>query len=219
MKHIFLSLMVLLACGTSARAEVFVWKDPQYDIKVTFPDNWMRQANLDDDLRLFILGPQGMDHAACRLYASHNGQFMDAPASAGQQVAAFVFDGNEIAREMYMRPDTSMVRLASYTPNGTLGRAAAAMAQVDFQKTWGGQQYPMRALVLATQYYGNHILMSCETLASAWPQWETTMKGIFKSVDFPSAFAAQPYGLYRNFLHDGQIYLPLNRRGDGITTR
>lgn len=202
-----------------ARAEIFVWKDPVYDIKVTYPDNWMRQAQLDDDLRLFILAPQGMDHAACRLYVKHDGRFMDAPAYGGQQVSGYVFNQDAIRRAVFERPDTDMVQLTGYTTAGSLGSGAAVMAEVNFQKRWAGEVYPMHALVFATQYHGDNILMSCETLASAWPRWEAVMKGVFKSVSFPSAFTPEPNGLYRRFQDDGQVILPLNRRADGITLR
>ena len=94
MKRLLLAALVLFV-SPPAHAEVFVWKDPSYGIKVTFPDNWMRQANLDDDLRLHILAPQGMDHAACRLYANHDGLFMDAPASAGPGTSA-AFDSGAL---------------------------------------------------------------------------------------------------------------------------
>ena len=57
MKKILLTAAFLFSTILPAYAEVFVWKDPVYDIKVTFPDNWVRQGNFDDDLRLSILAP------------------------------------------------------------------------------------------------------------------------------------------------------------------
>jgi len=219
MKKLFLLMTALLAFAPLANAEVFVWKDPSYDIKVTYPDNWMRQAQLDDDMRLSILAPQGMDHAACRLYVTHDGRFMDAPAYAIQEVSAFVFSPAQIQREMVMRPDTSNVQVTGYTNGASLGAGAAVMANVSFTKEWAGARYPMTALVIATQYHGDHILMSCETLSNAWTRWEETMKAIMKSVSWQPAFATEPNGLYRYFQDDGGVHLPLNRRADGITIR
>lgn len=220
MKKLALLSAALLALVTSsAKAEIFVWKDPTYDIKVTYPDNWMRQAQLDDDMRLFILAPQGMDHAACRLYASHDGRFMDAPAYAGPEVSGVVFTAAQVQKEMVMRPDTSGVQVVGYSNAASLGNGAAVMADVNFVKEWAGAKYPMHALVVASQYHGDHVLMSCETLASAWTSWESTMKAIFHSVSFPAAFAPEPNGLYRRFQDDGGVILPLNRRKDGATIR
>lgn len=218
-KLALLSALLISLVATSAKAEIFVWKDPQFDIKVTYPDNWMRQAQLDDDMRLFVLAPQGMDHAACRLYAAHDGLFMDAPAYAGQEVSGFVFSPAQVQKEMIMRPDTSAVQVVGYSNGASLGQGAAVMANVNFMKSWAGMQFPMRALVVASQYHGDHVLMSCETLANAWTKWEPTMQAIMKSVSWPSAFAPEPNGLYRRFQDDGGVILPLNRRADGATLR
>jgi hypothetical protein len=220
MKKLLWIITALLAFAPQcARAEIFVWQDPVYNMQVTFPDNWMRQAQLDDDLRLYILAPQGADHAACHLYVNHDGRFMDAPAYAGQQVSAYVFDGNEITSEFYNRPDTNNVSLASYSNGASLGSSAAVMAQANFQKSWNGGTVPMHAFVVASQYNGNHIFMTCEALAQAFPRWEALFRGIFKSVSFPPAFAIEPNGLYRRFQDDGGVILPLNRRNDAVTIR
>lgn len=218
-KLITLAAALLAFIPAFAHAEVFVWQDPIYHTQVTFPDNWMRQAQLDDDERLQILAPQGADHAACRLYTYHDGRFMDAPAYAGTQVSSFVFDGNQIRQEFYNRPDATAVNVTSYNLNGSLGSSAAVMAMVDFQKTWVGKTWPMRAMIVASQYAGNHIFMSCETLASAWPKWEMLMRGIFQSITFEPAYATEPNGLYRRFQDDGGVILPLNRRNDAVTIR
>jgi hypothetical protein len=219
MKRLLLTAAVLFAAIAPARAEVFVWTDPAYDIKVSFPDNWVRQGNFDDDERLSILAPQGLDHAACRLYVSDDGRFADAPPSANMEVSNFVFDGSQIQREVFARPDTNNVRLASYMTNAKLGRGAAVAAEVDFDKRWNNNIYPMHALVLASQYHGEHIVMSCETLASAWLKWDSVMKGIFKSVDFPSAWTIEPNSVYRRFQDDGGVILMQNRKSNAATIR
>jgi hypothetical protein len=209
--------VALLAFTPKANAEVFVWQDPVYKIRVTFPDNWMRQAQRDDDMRLSILGPQGADHAACRLYAVTNGLFADAPPEASQEVSAFVFNTDAVKREFLKRPDVSDVRVAEFVPTATLGHGAATLSYLDFQKSWAGGVYDMRAMMLASQYHGKRVIMSCEASAAAWAIWEPTLKSIFKSVDVPAAFTVWPNGYYRPFQNDGQVYFPVNKRGDAIS--
>ena len=196
-----------------------MWTDPTYKISVSFPDNWVRQGNFDDDLRLQILAPQGQDHAACRLYVTNDGRFADAPPRANMEVSNFVFDAEQIKREVFARPDTNRVELVSHMTNAKLGRGAATAAEVNFDKNWNGSTYPMHALVLASQYHGKHIVMSCETLASAWGNWDAVMKGIFKSVDFPSAWTIEPNSAYRRFQDDGGVILMLNRSKNAATIR
>lgn len=210
---------ILAFAAAPARAEVFVWLDPVYRIKVTFPDNWMRQAQLDDNLRLQILGPQGMDHVACRLYVDKDNRFMQTAAYAGQDLSGFVFDANAVKSAFIERPDTDNVRMGGFSNHGTLGKAAATVSDVYFQKNWAGESYAMRALVLGSQYRGKAIMMSCEALATGWQMWEPTLKSIMKSVDFPAEFAPFRNGLYRTFQDEGWVYLPVNRRKDAYTIR
>jgi len=215
-KLILIALGLMAFAPANAGAEVFIWKDPDYKIRLAFPDNWMRQAQVDENMRLSILAPQGADHAACRLYASHDSRFMDAPAAAGIAVSSFVFDQEALRREVATRPDTDNVRVTSYSPNGGFGRSAASLAEVDFRKNWVGSSYNMHGIVFASQHRGDRIVMSCETLASAWDIWQPTLMAIVKSVDFPAGFATTPSGLYRHqFQYDGNVFLPLNRRYDG----
>jgi hypothetical protein len=212
-----LVVFALLAFIPKAEAEVFVWQDPVYKIRATFPDNWMRQAQRDDDMRLSILGPQGADHAACRLYAVTDGLFADAPPEANQDVSNFVFNTNSIKGELLKRGDVANVTVVEFTPVATLGHGAATLSYLDFQKSWAGGVYDMRAMMLASQYNGKRIIMSCEASAAAWAIWEPTLKSIIKSVDFPAAFTVWPNGHYRPFQNDGRVYFPVNKRGDAIS--
>lgn len=214
----FVLAFALCILAVPARAEVFVWVDPVYDIHVTFPDNWMRQANLDDDLRFSILAPQGADHAACRLYASTDGRFMDAPPEAGQDVSALVFNNEALLDEMVRRGDVRDATVAEFVPHATLGRGAATLSYIDFRKVWAGGLYDMRAMVFGSQYHGRRFTMSCESLAGAWEIWQPVFKSIVKSVDFPPAFTVWPNGYYRPFQNEGSVYLPVNRRRDAIST-
>ena len=218
MKKLFWIIASVLAFAPSlARAEVFIWEDPTYNVQVAFPDNWMRQAQLQPDLRLFIVAPQGQDHAACRLTITHDGRFMEAPAAAGLQVSAYVFDANMVLQQFYNRPDTNYVHLSGYNTTASLGAAAAIMTQVDFQKTWMGMSVPMHAIAVASQYNGNRIFMSCEAMSSGFARWEMLFRGIIKSTYFPSVYDTTPNGLYRRFQDDGGVILPMNARNDGIT--
>lgn len=221
MKHILYSLAVCTACimATPAMAEMFVWKDPASDVRVTFPDNWMRQTNIDDDLRLYVLAPGGSDHAGCRLSISTDGRFMDAPAYAQPEVSNFVFTPEELQRVVYARPDTMRVQVDGYRPTAGLGRGAAGYAEITFDKYWMGKPYAMKAMVLGSQFRGQRIIMSCESLVDGWARWQPVMQGIVQSVDFPSGFATEANGYYRRFQDDTRILLPVNRRTDGVSVR
>lgn len=210
MKKILLAVLLVFAAAVPAQANVFVWKDPKYKFTVSFPDTWMRQAINDDDLRLNILAPQGNDHAACRVYASHDGLFNDAPASAkaNLEVSQFLFTDQALKMQLFGRPDVNMVQLDDKSEVAGLGRGSAVLAHAQYQKTYAGQIFPMRSIVLASQHYGDRIVMTCESLTSAYESWEPLFKGIIKSMDFPSAYSPNPNGLYRRFQDDGWVIFP-----------
>lgn len=213
MKKLFLALG-LIAFTAPASAEVFVWTDPASRVEVAFPDNWMRQANLDDYLRLNILAPQGADHAACHLYVKDDPRYMDAPPSAQADVNQFVFTPEIIRQEIFERPDTNNVRISNMYPAAGLGPGAAVMAEVEFTKNWMGQAYPMHGQIFATLYHGKNIVFSCETTATGWDTWKDVVAGIAKSVTFPVAWTLTPNSYYRPFQLDGGVILPQNRKAN-----
>lgn len=225
MKKLILSMgLGLLSLSTLAQtapamAETFVWTDPTFKVEAAFPDNWMRQANLDEDLRLFILAPQGADHAACRLYIKQDRRLMDAPANAQAAVNQYIFPPEALQLEIFNRPDVNNVRIVNYQPNASLGKGAAVMATAEFTKTWAGQQFPMYAQIFASLYHGKNIVLSCETHAAGWGRWADIINGVVKSIDFPAAWTPTPNSAYRPFQDDGGVILPLNRKDNAQTVR
>lgn len=222
MKKLILSLAGALAllpalAPKTASAEVFVWQDPTYKMQVTFPDNWMRQASLQPNLRLHIVAQQGADHAACRLFVNEDGRYRETPPAMGLNVSGTVYNQAAFTQEFYNRADTTAVRVGNYGSTNAIGPAGAVMAQVSFSKNWMGMQVPMQAIAIASQYGGKRIFMTCEAMSQHYAKWESLFKGIFKSVSFPGAYSVQPNGQYRRFQDDGWVILPMNLRNDAVS--
>jgi hypothetical protein len=206
MRYIF--ALFLLVLTMPAKAEVFVWTDPQFDITMAFPDNWMRQTQTPDDLRLHILAPQGQDHASCRVFASDDGRFLYVPPSAQHKVSAFVQDTNAARSLIDSRLGYNDVRLVGYQNIGALGKGPATVAVAQYTKSWGGNTYPMQSIHFAGYMNGLETVFHCEALQQSFGRWHTIFMNMVKSFDFPAQYTSHRHSYYRDFMADGYVFFP-----------
>jgi hypothetical protein len=216
MKYFFV-IMMSLCVAFPAAADVFTWKDPQFDITLTYPDDWMKQAKEGDDLRLHILAPQGQDHAACRVLARNDNRFLYVPPQGGIQVAQFVQDQQALKNVLANRLRYDDVRLIGYQSIAGLGKGPATVAIAQFYKQWNGQNLPMQSVVFGGYVQGFETVFQCEALASAWGRWLPLFMNMASTFDFPVKTARLKNGQYRDFMADGFVYFPVggSRRSQG----
>ena len=191
------------------KAEVFVWEDPKFDITLTFPHDWMRQAKEGEDLRLHILAPQGTDHAACRVFANQDNRFLYVPPQGAVKVAAFVQDEKALQGVLANRLHYSNVQLIGYQTLGGLGQGPATIALAQFGKNWNGQSLPMQGIVFGGYVQGLETVFQCEALQQSWGRWQPLFMSMAASFDFPVRTAALKNGYYRDFMADGFVYFPV----------
>lgn len=206
MKYLF--AFFLLICALPTKAEIFVWTDPTYNLTAAFPDNWMRQAQQADDLRLHVLAPQGQDHAACRILAKKDGRFLYVPASAQHKVAAYVQDTKAAQALIDSRLGYNDVRLVGYQNIGSLGKGPATIAVAQYNKEWNGKRYPMQSIHFAGYMNGLETVFHCESVQQAFGRWHATFMNIVKSFDFSAQYASHKQGYYRDFTADGHVFFP-----------
>ena len=212
MKYLIALLFVLMPYA--AKAEVFVWQDPAYKITVTFPDDWMRQAQEGDDMRLHILAPQGQDHAACRVMASDDNRFLYVPPQGALQVSQFVQDEMAMKGILANRLRYDDVRLVGYQNIGSLGKGPASVAVGQFYKKWNGDHVPMQSIVFGGYRQGLEAIFQCESMTSAWEKWHPLFMKMAASFDFPARTSPVKQGFYRDFMADGFVYFPVgNQQG------
>jgi hypothetical protein len=209
MKYI-LSFVFAFFMITPVKADVFVWTDPQFDLTMSFPDDWMRQRQMADNLRLHVLAPQGADFASCRVFASDDGRFLYIPARGQIDVAQKLQDQNTLVSLIRDRMDDNKnVRLIGYQPIGGLGKGPATVALAQYSKTWNGKDYGMQSLQFAGYMNGLETVLHCESLAQSWGRWAPIFLNMVKSFDYPAQYGPKDNGYYRDFMADGYIYLPV----------
>ncbi len=212
MKYLFALFILLTAIPASA--EVYVWEDPKYDITLTYPHTWMRQAQEGDDLRIHILAPQGTDHAACRIFANNDGRFLYVPPRGSVEVSQFVQDQDALRGILANRLHYSDVKLIGYQNIAGLGKGPATIAIGQFYKDWNGKKIGMQSIVFGGYVQGLETVFQCESMVDGWERWYPTFMAMASSFDFPVRTAALKNGYYRDFMADGYVYFPVgNRQG------
>jgi hypothetical protein len=210
----FLLLTFLLSLSSIARAEVYVWQDPKYDITLTFPHDWMRQAKEGDDLRLHILAPQGADHAACRVFANNDNRFLYVPPVGATEVTQTVQDEQALKGILANRLAYTDVNLIGYQNVGSLGKGPATVAIGQFQKDWNGNKIAMQSIVFGGYVQGLETIFQCESTSDGWARWHPLFMSMAESFDFPVRTAALKNGYYLDFMADGFVYFPVgNQQG------
>ena len=204
MKYIL--TLFLLFVAFPASAEVFSWKDPQFNLTMTYPDTWMKQAKEGDQLRVHILAPQGQDHAACRVFANQDNRFLYVPPQGNVEVTQFVQDEKTLQNFLNRMLGYTDVTLLEYKSLGGLGKGPATVAYASYTKEWSGRQFPMQAIVLGGYVRGMETFLHCEALAQQWSQWEPLFMNMASTFDFPAKSAPFKHGSYRDFMADGYVY-------------
>lgn len=212
MKYI-LSIFLVLFSVAPVKADVFVWSDPKFDLTMSFPDDWMRQRQMADNMRLHVLAPQGADMAACRVFASDDGRFLYIPARGQMDVAQKLQDQKTLVSLIRDRLDNNKnVQLIGYQSIAGLGKGPATMALAQYTKTWNGKDYQMQSMQFGGYMNGLETVVHCESLAQAWGRWSPIFLNMVKSFDFPAQYGPKDTGHYRDFVADGFIYLPVGFR-------
>lgn len=210
----YLLALFLFIVTMPVKAEVFVWQDPKFDITLTFPHDWMRQAKEGEDLRLHILAPQGQDMAACRVFANNDNRFLYVPTRGAVQVSAFIQDQKALQGVLANRLHYDNVRLIGYQNVASLGKGPATIAIGQFNKNWNGRNYPMQSIVFGGYSQGLETIFQCESTADGWSKWQPLFMSIAASFDFPVRNAVFKNGHYQDFMADGFVYFPVgNKQG------
>lgn len=168
----------------------------------------MRQAQTPDDLRLYILAPQGQDHAACRVFANEDGRFLYVPASGQHEVAQFVQDTDAAQKLLSARLGYDQVTLVGYQNIGSLSKGPSTVAVSQYTKEWRGKTYAMQSIHFAGYVNGKETVFQCEALRQSFDRWYPLFMNMVKSFDFPAQYGSHAQGHYRDFMSDGYVYLP-----------
>ena len=204
----------ILALPVVAHADVFVWKNVDKDISLSFPDRWGIVNNHHEDEILRIAAPAvtgvGED-AKCRVRARDDSRFKMHPVSHDDELQRTRY-GFEFWEDY--STEFKHYHLNHVQNNAGLGRGHASFADITFES----HEHPKmlrRGIAFASLYQNQVHIIECSAEANSYDKWYPMFVGIIKSVDFKSR---QPFkhGFYRNFF-GGETTIEGRRAMDAYT--
>lgn len=196
-------LFVLILFPSAAKADYFLWQDPDSGLTVTFPDTWKEQNNRNPDDVLSISAPSDGDDPTCQIKVSEDRRYMIYPSDFGDAVQ----------REAVSIPfwKTYYGNYDDYTidrvfDGGGLGRWRASYAMGSYSKRDGTAFEQRRAIMFASLYFDKMYIVECSALNHGYDRWDADFKSIIKSIDFKKAYHERATGDYHNFLKKADLY-------------
>ncbi len=202
-KILLISAAVLSVGVSSAKAEVFKWRDPKVQLSLTFPDDWRRVASQQPGDVITIAAPGANDHAECRMRVSDDRRFLIFPREYAGAIQRTSY--SKQFWETYTGQFGSSV-LYSVGDNAGLGNGFASWADVSFTTT-AGQKVQKRGIMYATVYNDHSYVLECSAETSVFSKWYHPFLSVLKSVDMRDEYAMEINGKYRPFQNDGELFI------------
>lgn len=190
--------LLVLASPLSTKAEVFVWNDPESAMSLSYPDHWLRQAQLSPGQKLVISHPQYQDFAHCTL---HKRQKTDPLLNAQVMLDEMIVRGLD------------GVSIMKHRANAAWANRTATISEIGFSHDYNGKAYPMRAVSYATIMNQQLYTLTCAAYAPRFENHQTLFASVAASVR--SRITATPFvnGHYRPFIHEHvYLFVDPNRR-------
>ncbi len=204
-KSITLAAFLMTLAIPQAKADIFVWRDPDSKLTLSYPDTWRQVHNQKPDDVVTIAAPGDNDFATCRVRVSEDRRFVIYPRH---------FAG-ELQRVNYSRDfwenyvgEFSGAEINGVWDNAGLGDGFASFADVSFVSSTGPKMQK-RGLMFATVYNDKAYIAECSSETGSYANWYKPFLSFVKSVDFRDEYVANPNGEYRDFYSDK----PLRIRG------
>jgi len=194
----FFLVLLFLFPVAAAKADVYVWKDPESGMTMSYPDTWQKVSNQDPDTVITVLAPTASDEAMCKVRVSPDARYVIFPprySSAVQKVAY----SSDFWKE-YLYGQYTDVMIHQVKDQAGLGRGFASY-MLSTYTTQGEDAALKTSIGFATLYYDNAYVLECSALAGAFENWLGMFQSIAKSVDFEKAHHELVIGNFEDFLN------------------
>jgi hypothetical protein len=198
----FAVLLVLFSagiCHAPAKADIFVWQDPESGLSLTFPDTWAVQNNQSPDTIFTIRAPSETDEARCVIKIRPENRFLIYPPRYDPAVQKIAYSTDFWKSYLYGQYEEVMIH--KVRDQAGFGRGYASTMLSSYM-TLGIDPAMKSSLGLATNYNDKAYILECTALSGAFANWRAMFQSIAGSVDFKKAHHEAVTGHYRNFLND-----------------
>lgn len=197
----------LLLAFAPARADTFIWQDPQGDFSMSFPDTWRVQTPDNANTSLRIAGPIAEEKPVCSMQVSHDGRALIYPKRLVDE-AVVEFLTEDFFRDQIAQYANAQMT-AYYAPASMGGKGDATAARY----VYNDNGTPMYGIMFASLYGENLYLSSCASKLESYNRWAPVFASILGSVELKDKYHPFPTGYYRDFLADPELALPRVKPG------
>ena len=202
---------LLTAAPTAAKADVYVYTDPDYRYMFSVPDSWAMTTPHTPNTRVRFTSPVPDDHAYCEIAAQRDGRFQIYPKRHMGTAVNENFDASFWTDEVGRRFDNPHILHVRY-PAG-IDKADSSMAQLAYdwpvtERTASAAGHGdedvirMRGLILTGVYGDTRYTMTCGARLEKYHRWSKLFGSIVSSVTLDDRYNMFPTGYYRDFLSD-----------------
>lgn len=198
-----LTLLTGLMSQTPANAHFYVWRDPDFKIDVTYPDDWRAQGGLPGNGRYKLSAPQSdsNDMAQCTLFAKKDKRYTIYPRDYVTDILA-----QDMQWEYWEQAVAAYDDLYFYYDNfGALNGGPARYTLVDYidrtPELNGKDAVRKRAWVYGAIAGDMHVNVHCSSTIESFEKHSADFGQIIDSVSFPAPYATTYNGYYRDVLN------------------
>ena len=199
-RHLFLLLALCVMLKTvPANAHYVVWRDPDFKVDLSYPDDWKAQGGLPGDARYRVTAPE--DGAQCTLFTKTDKRYTIYPRDYIADILA-----QEMQWDYWEQAVANYDELTFYYDNfGALDGGPARYTLVDYvdrtPEKNGAQPVRKRAWVYGAIAGTMHINIHCSSTIESFEKHAGDFGQIIDSVQFPAPYATTYRGDYRDVLN------------------
>jgi hypothetical protein len=197
--RLFLLILCFSALGTSAFADVFIWKDAQTSVKASFPDTWKIVANQQPDTILTVIAPDSEAMPICRLRVREDDRFKMYPVQFETDIQKVAYSNNFWADYLYGAYDN--VTIPQTVDKAGLGKSFASHALFNYNGEPTENAMFRQGIGFASHYYDFAVIAECTANQTGYPDWVPSFMQFFGSIDYPTVYGTSVNGDYRDFIN------------------
>lgn len=191
--------LALLACGSPAKADYFVWTDPQTGLTLSFPDTWRRLNDQQPNDLITLIAPSENGRVVCRVRADSDRRFLIYPPR---------YDA-DIQKVAYSKPfwDDYLllydnVKVEAFSDMTGVGRGTGSRITATYTDP-SNPKAPRKGIFFVALDYGTVYLAECSSPVSGWMLWRPLFLSVIGSIDFRKSHHELATGDYRYFMQNG----------------
>lgn len=184
-----------MVIGLPARADVFVWEDPTFDFRMTYPDDWVTGVPDRPNVRYKVAGDGG-HHVVCRYLADRDKRYVIYPNRYLPDVRDEAIKSNYWADALPRATDITLIDEFA----GGVGAGPSYYALLDYRRpVTGGAMADMRAITAATIYDDIRFQVICEAGEKHFADYRDLFGAMIDSISFEPKYHPFKQGFYRDF--------------------